>query len=249
MLVLTQQAKLVGIPVALNRVGLHGYEFSTNYARLLLNLADKVSLRESDSIDICMRALGRKDCKLERDYVFDLIKPSTAKAARHPKKVGINYSDIRMALDEGFRNHVIGAFCELARLFDGQLEFYYIPFCIHESYAPENDALQGDYFWNASKGRIKYVDNIQTTSDLVDAVDEMDALVGHRFHLQVVGYGLKKLVIPLVSNLRSKFIAIARDHGVQPIFIERSQSFLTSQIEQRLVEFLDGFENPSAQAS
>ncbi|NMW19098.1 MAG: polysaccharide pyruvyl transferase family protein [Chlorobiaceae bacterium] len=246
MLVITQQAKLAGLPVRLNRVGLQGFEQNKDYARLLLKLVESVSVRDSDSFEIA-KMLGRYDCEISKDYVFNLFndREVSQPPLSLPIRVGINFADSRFTSereeDQGFINHISGIFAELARIFGSELEFYYIPFCIHRTYSPENDLIAAARLWTSSEGLIHYIDDISNTNDLIRSVDSMDILIGHRFHMQVLGYALKKFVIPMVQRDHSsdKYTAIAIDNGVIPICYEGiSQGFILERIQRRLMDFI-----------
>ena len=237
MLVFSQIAKSQGVPVRLKRVGLHGYDVNKMYAKLLLSIADEVSVRDSFSLDYS-KLLGRADAVLDADYVFTLLENYPVVPRMSPiLKVGINFSDTRMtSSDAGFINHMAGIFSELASRLNEIAEFFYVPFCIHRTYAPENDAKVGNLLWEASGGRIKYVGDIVNTDDLVRTVASMDILLGRRFHMQVLGYALNKHVVPMVEYVgeSSKYSAIAYDHGINPIpYSGVSQGYVIDNIESR----------------
>ena len=247
MLVFTQQAKLAGLPVRLQRVGLQGYEANEVYAKMLLRLVDSVTVRDSQSLRIAGQ-LGRKDCEYVRDYAFELLGMDElpSRTSKVPRKIGINFSDSRLTSNDpshdGFILHIAGIFSELARHFNGTLEFFYIPFCNHHSHRVESDLRAGAILFEASGGLIQYSEGIITTNDLVEEVRSVDVLVGKRFHMQVLGHGLGKVVIPLVSDVleQSKFSAIAWHHRIIPIQYEGvSQSFIIAQIKRRLCLLLD----------
>ena len=242
MLVIAQRAKLAGLRVSLNKVGLQGFERNERYSRLLLSIVDEVTVRESHS-EAVARYLGRNDVVRERDYAFDLFpeEPVPANTKNDIPVVGVNFSDIRLSSsnpdDAGFKNHIAGIFSEIARRFEGALRFTYIPFCNHQSYEPENDMRAADVLWNDSKGKISYVEDVVTTDDLVDRVRGVDALLGFRFHMFVLGFALGKPVVPFVEshNRLGKYGAIARDHNCEPIlYTGASQGFIVSQVEARL---------------
>jgi polysaccharide pyruvyl transferase WcaK-like protein len=246
MLVLTQQAKLAGLPVRLLRVGLQGWEKNETYARLLLRLVDSVTVRDTQSLVIA-RQLGREDCEYVRDYAFELLGTDEVSPSirNTPKKVGINFSDFRFTSDDPahdqFIRHISGIFSELARYFMGQLEFHYIPFCNHRFHRIESDLRAGAILWGASDGLIKYAGDILTTDDLIKEVKSVDVLIGRRFHMQVLGHGLGKVVIPLVNDTveQSKFVAMAHDHRVAPIpYVGVSQGYIVAQIKHRLSQLL-----------
>lgn len=149
MLVLTQQAKLAGLPVRLRRVGLQGFERNERYCKMLLRLVDSVTVRDTGSLRIGYQ-LGREDCEYVRDYAFELLDTGEVSLATRkiPKKVGINFSDpsffyVDNASCKEFIKHISGVFTELARRFQGVLEFYYIPFCNHRFHPVESDLRSG----------------------------------------------------------------------------------------------------------
>lgn len=246
MLVLSQQAKLAGIPVRLQRVGLQGFERNKTYFKMLLRLVDSVTVRDTQSLHIAQQ-FGREDCKYIRDYAFELLGgDELSPPGRRPiKKVGINFSDTRLTSEDpdhiGFIKHISGIFSEVAQDFKGELDFSYIPFCNHRFHSIEHDLRAGAILWEASKGLIQYREGIFTTDDLIEEVKSVDVLVGRRFHMQVLGHGLGKVVVPLVSNTleQSKFAAISRDNHVEPIPYEGvSQSFIIAQMKRRLCQLL-----------
>lgn len=246
MLVLTQQAKLAGLPVRLRRVGLQGYEINERYCRMLLRLVDSVSVRDIESLRIA-RQLGREDCEYARDYAFELLGTDEVSltTCNPPKKIGINFSDVAFTSGDpshsGFIEHISGIFSELARHFQGVLEFYYIPFCNHRTHRIESEYRAGSILWDASGGLIQYVEGVNTTYDLIEEVKSMDVLIGRRFHMQVLGHGLGKVVIPLVNDLleSSKFNSLARDCHMVPIqYRGVSQGYTIGQIKRRLSRLL-----------
>lgn len=246
MLVLTLQAKLAGLPVTLRRVGLQEFERNEQYSRMLLRLVDSVTVRDTESLRIA-RQLGREDCDYARDYAFELLGAGEAsRAIRRPiRKIGINFSDTRFTSDDPQHNkfieHISGIFSELARYFKGVLEFCYIPFCNHRHHRVESDHRAGAILWDASDGLIQYSEGIYTTDDLIEEVKSVDVLIGKRFHMQVLGHGLGKIVIPLVYDILeiTKFAAIARDNHVEPIpYAGVSQGFVIAQIKRRLSQLL-----------
>lgn len=246
MLVLTQQAKLAGIPVRLQRVGLQGFEINVKYFKMLISLVDSVTVRDTQSLHIAQR-FGREDCKYVRDYAFELLGgDEVSPSSRIPiKKVGINFSDIRFTSKNSghteFTKHMIGIFSEVARYFKGALEFIYIPFCNHRFHRIESDLTAGALLYDESEGLIQYQEGIFTTDDLIEKIKSVDVLLGRRFHMQVLGHGLGKFVIPLVDDYleQSKYNAISRDHGVDPIpYTGVSQNFVIAQIKRRLSQLL-----------
>lgn len=246
MLVLTQQAKLAGLPVRLRRVGLQGFERNERYAKILLRLVDSVTVRDKGSLHIA-RQLGREDCEYARDYAFELLgADEVSPATRNPsKKVGINFADTRFTSDDPsnseFIRHMSGIFSELARHFQGVLEFYYIPFCNHRSHRIESDFRAGAILWDASGGLIQYAEGINTTNDLVEEIKSVDVLIGRRFHMQVLGHGLGKVVIPLVVDIleQTKYNAMAQDHNVDPIpYAGVPQALTIANIKRRLNRLL-----------
>lgn len=246
MLVLALQAKVAGLPVTLRRVGLQGFERNELYSRTLLNLVDSVTVRDTESIRIA-RQLGREDCNYARDYAFELLDKSVVSRSirKPPKKIGINFSDTNFTSDDpahnNFIEHISGIFSELAQYFKGVLDFFYIPFCNHRTHRIESDLRAGAILWGASRGLIQYSEGICTTDDLIEEVKSVDVLIGKRFHMQVLGHGLGKIVIPLVADILevSKYAAMARDNNVEPIpYLGVSQGFVIAQIKRRLSHLL-----------
>lgn len=255
MLIFTQQAKLASIPVNLNRIGLQGYERNENYAKKLLKLVDTISVRDSESLRIASH-LGRSDCSLISDYALELKYPKVSSnnnyKAGSKKKIGINFSDWRFTsvdpIHRNFCQHIAGIFSELARQFNNELEFYYIPFCIHRSNRVEDDLRAAAILWEFSGGLIKYCNDINNTNNLLDVVETMDVLLGKRFHMQVLGKFFDKLVIPMVVDVieSSKYSAFAYDNSIKTIPYEGfSQEFIIDQIKNVLNRFLNAGDNKS----
>lgn len=248
MLILAQQAKLAGIPVMLNRVSLQGYHYNKRYAEILLNTVDVVTVRDGYSLKIA-RDLGCDRAEYLRDYAFDLLDNYSVPAGKdrpsRRRRVAINFSDTQFTSinpnDKGFVGHIAGIFSELSKLFIDEFEFFYVPFCMHRTHRIEDDLKAAAILSDASGGLITFYDGIRNADDLVDAINSVDVVIGRRFHMQVLGHGLGKLVIPMAPDVweNSKFTSLANDMRVMPIpYAGVSRDFTISLLQRRLKDYL-----------
>lgn len=238
MLALALMAKSAGLRVEMRRVGLHGFHLNLAASRHLVRIADVLTVREHDSLDLAHRILGCEHAYVEKDFVEELVLHSAAEKNSLPT-VGINVASTNFIHDQGFNSHVSTIYAEISAIFNGRLDFKYIPFCVHISDEVQNDIGRGDALFTASSGRIRYSDEVIDVQSLLSACDASDVLLGERFHMHVLAKKFNRVALPLIHNEQTKYRAVAYEYRSAPVFYESSQMMIIDQIRRRLEHFLD----------
>ncbi|EIZ77276.1 hypothetical protein WSK_4165 [Novosphingobium sp. Rr 2-17] len=246
MLALALMAKSFGLRVEMRRVGLHGFHLNMAASRHLVRIVDVLTVREHDSLDMARRILNCEHAYVERDFVEELVLTSTAGKKNKPT-VGINVASTRFIHDQGFNSHVSTIYAEISSIFDGVLDFKYIPFCVHMSDENQNDLGRGDALFAASSGRIRYSDEVIGVQSLLSACDSSDILLGERFHMHVLAKKFGRVALPLIHNEQTKYRAIASEYCSAPVFYESSQMMIIDQIRRRIECFLGSLEGEIAE--
>lgn len=238
MLILALVAKSIGAQVELRRVGLHGFQMNTAASKHLLRIADVVSLREHDSLDLARRILECNHAILEPDYV-ETIKMPDRHLSNSKLNVGINVATTKFTHEPDFANHVCMIYAEISSIYRDILNFYYIPFCIHMSEENQNDLSRADALFFSSEGRIKYRSDVISTSTLMAACAQTDIFLGERFHMHVIARQLGCPMVPLIHNQQTKYRAISQEYKESSIFYETSQAMIIDQISSTLGKILE----------
>lgn len=251
MLALALIAKSCGLRVEMRRVGLHGFHLNMAASRHLIRIVDVLTVREHDSLDIARRILQCKHAYVEPDFVEDLTFTSVSTKKETPT-IGINVASTRFIQDDGFNSHVRTIYAEISSIFEGRVNFKYIPFCVHMSDESQNDLARGDSLFAASSGRIRYNDEVIDVNTLLSSCAESDILLGERFHMHVLAKKFGRVTIPLIHNEQTKYRAIASEYRSAPIFYESSQMMIIDQVRRRIESYLNrvetGIGEPNAEA-
>ncbi len=233
MLALALIAKTLGLRVEFRRIGLHGFHQALDASRHLLRIADTVTFREHDSLDLARQHLDCTKAIVEPDYVCLHIR-SAPRIAGERARIAINIGTTRFIDDPSFSNHVRSIFAELARVFADVAEFYYLPFCSHVSAHNQNDLAKADLLFAASGGAIKCTGVALTAKQLVAECANTDVFIGERFHMHIVAHALGRPYIPFIHNEQNKYRALAYEYRDLPVFYELSQALLIDVLGERL---------------
>lgn len=242
MLVLALIAKGLGIRVELRRIGLHGFHVNLQASKHLLRIADFVSFREHDSLDLARRVLGHSNAVVEEDYAQRLLTPVN-RVQKDKLQIGVNIGTTRFTHDPAFANHVSMIYGEIARRYQDRADFVYIPFCIHMSEEDQNDLSRADALFAASEGRIRYCSGVGSVGKLIETCSNTDIFIGERFHMHVIAHGLGRPMIPFIHNEQTKYHALAQEYGDAPVFYEMSQAMIIDQIAERLERLIGKMHN------
>ena len=233
MLAIALIAKNHGLRVELRRVGLHGFHRAHDASRHLLRIADAVTFREHDSLDLARQHLECTKAVVEPDYACLSIR-STPRIAGERIRIAINVGSTRFIDDPLFSTHVQSIYAEIARRFADVAEFYYLPFCSHVSSHNQNDLAKADLLFVKSGGAINCKGNPLTAEQLIAECAETDIFVGERFHMHIVAHALGRPYIPFIHNEQTKYRALAHEYRDSPIFYELSQALVIDMLSNRL---------------
>ncbi|MEN2472022.1 polysaccharide pyruvyl transferase family protein [Burkholderia sp. GS2Y] len=233
LLVIALIAKGLGMRVELRRVGLHGFHYGMDASRHLLRVADVVTLREHDSLDLACRLLGCPTATFEPDYACARLSASPPPRNARPR-VGVNIASTRFIDDPSFSNHLQQIYAHLAHRYHDVADFHYIPFCSHMSSHNQNDFAKADLLFAASEGRIKCRSVTTTVERLITECATMDLFLGERFHMHTIARMLGRPFIPFIHNEQTKYRALTLEYGDAPVYYELSQAMIIDQLADRL---------------
>ena len=233
MLILALIAKSHGLKVEFRRIGLHGFNRAQDASRHLLRIADAVSFREHDSLDLARQYLRCTKATVEPDYALLTIN-SIPRIPSARTRIAINIGSTRFIDDPSFSKHVRSIYAEIARRFADAAEFYYLPFCSHVSSHNQNDLAKSDLLFTESNGAITWNANALTAERLIAECAHTDIFIGERFHMHIVAHALGRPYIPLIHNEQNKYRALAYEFRNAPIFYELSQGLIINTLTDRI---------------
>lgn len=238
LLIIALAAKTVGCKLQVSRVGLHGFHYNVTASRHLLRLAERVSFREHDSLDLARRHLGCDSAVVEPDYACGMIEQVQRTAKTGKLKVGINIASTRFIDDEQFSMHLQQIYAGIAHQFRNELELYYVPFCSHVSAHNQSDLAKADLLHSVSNGLIKWAD-FASADDLLGFCAQCDFFIGERFHMHIVAHAMNIPFVPFIHNEQTKYRALAHEYGDVPTYYEFSQAFIMNSLTRRVRELID----------
>jgi polysaccharide pyruvyl transferase WcaK-like protein len=233
MLAIALLAKNHGLRVEFRRIGLHGFNQARDASRHLLRIADAVTFREHDSLDLAKQHLECTKAIVEPDYACLQIRPSP-RITSERTRIAINIGSTRFIDDPSFSTHVQSIYAEVARRFADVAELYYLPFCSHVSSHNQNDLAKADLLFAKSSGAIKCKVNALTANQLIGECTATDIFVGERFHMHIIAHALGRPYIPFIHNEQTKYRALAYEYKDSPVFYELSQPLLIDMLTDRL---------------
>lgn len=237
LLIIALTAKTLGCKLHINRVSVHGFHYNLAASRHLLRLADRTSFREHDSLSLAKQYLACDRALVEPDYACSVIAPVRRVSKKGILRVGINIGSTQFIDDEPFSNHLRQIYAGLARHFQEELEFYYIPFCTHASAHNQNDLAKADLLFSASDGLIKCA-VVTNVAELLDACSQCDFFIGERFHMHIIANAMKIPFLPFVHNEQTKYRALAREYDDAPTYYEFSQAFIMDSLARRVEKLI-----------
>jgi polysaccharide pyruvyl transferase WcaK-like protein len=235
-------AKNLGIEVQITKVGLHGFHFNKESSHHLLRIADRVSFREHDSLNLARQFLDCNKAIVEPDFACEDISNDRKKPGSRVK-IGINIASTRFIDDPLFSNHVRQIYAEIARIFAPEADFSYLPFCTHVTSHNQNDLAKADVLFDASKGLIASATAHLSVDDLLEECRLQDVFIGERFHMHIIAHALGRQFIPLIENDQTKYRALASEYHDIPVFYQFSQSYIIDQLSRRLRLAIDYSQN------
>lgn len=233
LLIVALTAKTLGCKVHIRKVGLHGFHYNLHASRQLLLLAEHVSFREHDSLDLAKQYLGYEHGIVEADYAYSSIEPVQPVVKAGKLRVGVNVATTRFIDDAPFSNHVQQIYAGISRAFQEELEFFYVPFCNHASSHNQNDLAKADLLHASSDGLIKCADVVDVDG-LLEASSKCNFFIGERFHMHIIANAMKIPFVPFIHNQQTKYRAFAYECGDIPVYYEYSQAMIMDSLVRRI---------------
>lgn len=213
-------AKRNGCNVRIERIGAQGVHCNIDAATRLCSTASFISVRDVNSVDLMSR-LGVTDRAVyEPDFVLALKDVPKRRVTERPA-IAINHSATPFFSDEGHRRKALHIYSEVSAAFAGEVDFYHIPHTRHFNVMSQNDVVFGEYFWQASKGRIQAIPFPKTVEELLQHYAGMSGVIGWRYHLQVTAtlFGIPRAFLGQVGE--HKYGAFAREHKLPMIDFDK----------------------------
>lgn len=210
-----------GCDVRIERIGAQGVHCNIEAAIHLCQIASSISVRDTDSVAL-LKQLGVTDRAIyEPDFVLVLRDAPARKKTARPA-IAINHSATPFFRDAPHRKKALHIYSEVSARFADDVDFYYLPHTRHFNVMAQNDVIYGEYFWQASRGRIKPVPFPDTVEDLLEHYSRMSGVVGWRYHLQVTAtlFGIERAFLGQMGG--HKYGAFAREHKLPQIDFDKS---------------------------
>jgi len=242
LLIIGLTAKRLGMRIEISRIGLHGFHANEWSVRQLFALANRISVREPDSLDLAKVHLGLKGVILEEDYANEVILP-VAPRKKERAKIGLNIANRGLIDDPGLSNHIAQICSQVASIFSGEADFFYIPFCVHMTAHNQSDIAKADLLFSASAGLIQFHHGIFNIDDLVNEAADFDIFFGERFHMHILARRLGRKFIPLIENEQTKYRALANQFRDPPVFYHLSLPNAVDQLRRQLRGAIDAYKS------
>ncbi|MDI6814063.1 MAG: hypothetical protein QMD99_22870, partial [Rhizobiaceae bacterium] len=138
--------------------------------------------------------------------------------------IAINHSATPFFYDEAHRRKALHIYSELSERFSDTVDFHYLPHTRHFNVISQNDVIYGEYFWQASRGRIEPIPFPRTVEELLNHYSMMSGVIGWRYHLQVTAtlFGIERAFLGQRGG--HKYGAFAREHKIPQIDFDKPTS-------------------------
>lgn len=215
MLYLAQSQKSAGGSVFVERIGVQGFHCNPESVRRLLELSDRVSVRDKNSADLLIRYQIYDRAVVEQDFVLDLaVQQRTADVEVGAPIVAINHAPTLFYSDPCHRQKVIRLYTALARACGSAVRFVYLPMVRHYRCIEQNDVLVGEELSVGSGGLIETLPPFETVEHLLEYFPRVSAVVGWRYHLMVLAQ-LHHVPACFCGELdEHKYSAFAHENGM-----------------------------------
>lgn len=220
-----------GCDVRIERIGAHGFHVSIEAVRQLCAIASFVSVRDRNSVDLFRRYQVTDKAVYEPDFVLALEGVPERRMAAKPA-IALNHSASPFFHEEEHRSKTLRIYGELSARFAGAVDFYYVPHVRHFSVIDQNDVIYGEYFWNASKGRIQPIPFPASVEALLEHYAGMNGAIGWRYHLQVLAtlFGIPSAYLGQLDE--HKYLAFAKEHDLPIIDLDAPEDEVISSAAQ-----------------
>ncbi|KAA8607351.1 polysaccharide pyruvyl transferase family protein [Salipiger aestuarii] len=208
-------AREVGADVSIERIGSQGYHMNEEAVKELMSLSSSITVRDEHSAQI-LREAGMTDrARYEPDFAL-VMQDVPALAPSERCSIGFNHSATPFFHDPEHRKKALHIYGQLA-LQNPDVDFFHIPHTRHFRVMSQNDVVFGEYFWNASGGRIENVRFPDTVEELLGVYARMWGTMGWRYHLLATSLRMGIPTAFLGQMGGHKYGAISREHNLPQI--------------------------------
>lgn len=231
-------AKRKGCDVRIERIGAQGVHCNLEAAKRLCADASFISVRDHNSVDLMKRLSVADRAVYEPDFVLVMQDLPGRRRAVRPA-VTVNHSATTFFADEKHRKKALHIYAELSAAFNGEADFFYLPHTRHFNVMSQNDVVFGEYFWQASRGRIQPLPFPKTVEELLEHYASMSGVIGWRYHLQVTAtlFGIPRAFLGQLGE--HKYGAFAREHKIPMIDFDKSTAEIIASAKRFVSRVID----------
>tara|TARA_B100001179_G_C18565910_1_gene392763 strand:- start:24 stop:1016 length:993 start_codon:yes stop_codon:yes gene_type:complete len=174
------EANKIGADVSIERIGAQGVHSNIEAAQEMMAVCSRISVRDEHSVSL-LKELNVTDAAIyEPDFAMVLDIPER-KMAEKPL-FGVNHSATPFFHDPDHRKKALHCYQVLVERFP-DVDFTYVPHTRHFRVLNQNDVIYGEYFWNATGGRMANPCFPNTVEELLQLYSTLWGVVGWRYHL------------------------------------------------------------------
>jgi polysaccharide pyruvyl transferase WcaK-like protein len=208
--------------VFINRIGAQGFHCNIEAVKKLMAVASSISVRDINSVDILKEYNVTDKAVYLPDYVLtlnDFIDMDSFKQEKSTqiKRIAINHSATPFYHDFEHRKKTLHIYSTLAKEYEGKVEFVCVPHTRHFSCIDQNDIVNGEHFWCASRGLIKSLPFPESVEELLHYYGSFDGVIGWRYHLLILAHLFDINSAYLGSPGGHKYGAFARENNIPQI--------------------------------
>lgn len=220
MLNCAKAARSIDCDVSIERIGAQGYHMNPEAVQQLMALCSSITVRDEHSVQLLKEA-GMTDRAVYNPDFALVLKDAPPRNKAPRCTVGINHSATPFFHDEAHRRKTLEIYSRLVAA-NPDVDFVYIPHTRHFRVMSQNDIVYGEYFWNATGGRIKNPPFPATVEDFLELYAMMWGTIGWRYHLLAtsVRMGIPTAFLGQLGG--HKYGAIAREHKLPQINFDLS---------------------------
>lgn len=212
-----EAARGIGCTVEVERLGAQGVHVAVEDARRLFELSDRISVRDRFSVDLLKQLQITDRASYEPDFALMLQERPARNINKDRITVGISHSAVPFYHDERHRRKALHIYSELSKRYEDVCDFVYIPHTRHFNVIAQNDVIYGEYFWQASKGRIKALPFPESVEKLLEYYAGLDVVFAWRYHALVLATITGASAAFLGQPGGHKYGAFAKEHGLPQI--------------------------------
>ncbi|GLQ54967.1 polysaccharide pyruvyl transferase family protein [Devosia nitrariae] len=235
-----ESAREIGCDVQVERLGAQGVHAAIDDAKILFSLCSRISVRDHFSVDLLKQLNVTDRAIYEPDFVLELRDKPAKKFNKERIVVGISHSAVPFYYDEAHRRKTLHIYNLIVERCFGYCDFVYIPHTRHFNVIAQNDVIYGEYFWQASRGRIQSLPFPSTVEELLEYYAGVDVVFAWRYHALVLAKVMGAAAAFLGQPGGHKYSAFAKEHqlpqinfDLEPIEVAASAVRLINRVSKK----------------